>query len=189
MQYVLHDLVDRSAAGRVGAYARWANEFHNEKYGIDPLELLDEQEFWKHLVTLHGEAYLQRPDGEPLAIVDPSGAVRGYAIPRAHTYTPHAWEPRVTYRHLPAGHYTGNGMDDIQTQMRDKAHDLPYGQGLELIKQALAQGEMTTYQIGKATGLTYVYLRSAMNKYSGKFWQLTDRKTGKAHYWKLINAQ
>lgn len=175
------------SASSVASRGRTVNE--QETWHVPLIDRIGYDRFLSMLVKKHGEDYLRRPDGEPLHYVDPSGIPRGeVAITTGYRATrvkrpPSQWQ-------LPNS-YTGNAQDDIHLQMRDRTIGLAYGEGFTIIAESLARGMKTNYEIAQDTGLSYEYVRNALEKYAGKRWELTDIKAPgrRSHYWKLIEGE
>lgn len=79
------------AASSVASRGRTVNE--QETWHVPLIDRIGYDRFLSLLVKKHGAEYLCRPDGEPLALVDPQGIPRG-EVRLTTGYQAHKYKPR-----------------------------------------------------------------------------------------------
>jgi len=148
--------------------------------------------FLLELTARHGPEYLQRPDGEPLALVNPQGIPEGYAIPISRYRKAKHVRPTPA-NVLPPEYYSGNHITDIHPQMKEKNAPGAYGERLRTLRAHLktkgTEG-VTAYQLAQELGYTYDMVSDALSRHRGRYFHATERtesaRVGRGrsrHYW------
>lgn len=132
------------------------------EWNLPAIDRMSYDAFLAFLVDKHGDGYLQTPDGEPLAIVDPQGVTRGYAMVR-----PAYQRPKPVMRIVP----------DYIHPSRNTSH-------IDLVTDALADGPKIVREISAIVGISTGQINDVFSRYHDRF-EKTDRRKGKSHYWRL----
>ena len=153
------DHVYRSGASASAAARRGNSQI---EWNLPAIDRMSYDAFLAFLVDKHGHEYLQTPDGDPLALVDPHGIPSGYAVARPAYKRPPVLKPVP-----PSYHHPNRNISNV-----------------DLVTDALADGPKLLREISAIVGISTSQVYDVFHRRPDLF-EKTEQRKGKSHYWRL----